>query len=166
MCLPMTDAQRVFWDRFCAETGETGLPRGVDAFGDSEAMKDELLALVLTGRKRATATLALWFETDPEGPPKPDDLWLITDGRDHPACVIRTTSLDIRPVHAVDAQFARDEGEGDGSLDYWLTEHRAYYRREAEREGFEYSDDLPVLCERFELVWSPHHDKAPAAQTR
>lgn len=155
MSVELTEAQAAFWARFQAETGLQGQPRDVDGFGDSPAMMDELLALVLSGTKQATATLARWYEDDPLGPPKPGELVLVTDGRGAPACVIRTTRVDIVPVRRVDAEFAFVEGEGDRSYEYWITEHRKYWRREAEREGFEYSDDLDVVCERFELVWAP-----------
>jgi uncharacterized protein YhfF len=145
---------RSFWTRFGAETGETAeAPCYIDAFGDSRAMHDELLALVLSKTKQATASLARWYTEDEL--PKVGDLVLITDGRGAPACVIRTTRVDIMPVREVDAEFAWMEGEGDRSYAYWITEHRKFWSREAEREGFEYSDDLDVVCERFELVWAP-----------
>ena len=114
-------------------------------------MQDDLLALVLAGTKRATASLARWY--DAETLPKPGDLFLITDGRGAPACIIRTTQVDLVPVREVDAEFAYMEGEGDRSHAYWITEHRKFWTREAERYGFGYSDDLDVVCERFELVW-------------
>ncbi len=63
------------------------------------------------------------------------------------------------PIHQVDADFAWVEGEGDRSYEYWITEHRKFWRREAAREGFKYSDDLDVVCERFELVWPPRARK-------
>ena len=151
----LTNEQADFWGDFQAETGLPGFPRGVDAFGDSEALMDELLALVLIGQKRGTAGLARWFENDPDGPPKPGDLWIITDGRGKPACVIRTEKVDIVPVNQVTEEFAYIEGEGDRSLKWWLDAHNAYFEREAEREGFTYSDDMPVICEQFELVWQP-----------
>lgn len=151
----LTPSQSAFWARFQAATGETASPRGVDAFGDSEAMKDELLNLVLIGRKQATAALARAYAHDPASLPEPGDLWMITDGRGAPACVTRTIQVDIMPVRAVDAQFAFDEGEGDRSYEYWIRAHREFWRREAEREGFAYSDDLDVVCERFTLVWAP-----------
>jgi uncharacterized protein YhfF len=155
MTLHLTAEQAALWAQFQTETGRQGPLRGVDAFGDSPEMMDELLALVLSRTKQATASLALWFEDDPLGLPKPGDLWLITDGRGGPACVTRTTRVDVMPIHQVDAQFAWDEGEGDRSYAYWITEHRNFWKREAAREGFEYSDDLEVVCERFELVWAP-----------
>ena len=149
----LNNEQADFWGDFQESTGEPGFPRGVDAFGDSEALKDELLALVLIGRKQATAGLARWFDGDPDGPPKPGDLWIITDGRDQPACVIRTVKVDIQPITEVSEEFAYIEGEGDRSLDWWLDAHRAYFEREAAREGFVYTEDMDLICEQFELVW-------------
>jgi len=142
------------WAQFQVETGcsDAG-PRYVDAFGDSPAMMDDLLALVLSGTKQATASLARWYT--PDTLPRLGDLVLITDGQGRAACVIRTTRVDIMLIHQVDAEFAYVEGEGDRSYAYWITEHRKFWSREAEREGFVYSDDLDVVCERFELVWEP-----------
>jgi len=148
---PMTPAQAAFWERFVRDTGQAGALREMDAFGDSEAMKDELLALVLAGVKRATTSLARWY--DPDTRPRPGDLSLITDGRGAPACIIRTTQVDVTPICDVDAEFAYAEGEGDRSLEYWLAEHRRFFMLEAEQHGFEYSDDLDVVCERFECIW-------------
>lgn len=139
---------------FFKSTGLGGRPRGFDGFGDSPDMQDELLALVLAGTKRATCTLARWFENDPKGFPKPGDLWVIHDGARRPRAVIRTTSVEVKPIREADAQFAWDEGEGDRSFDYWIRDHDAFWRREAAREGFIYSRDLDAVFERFELAWS------------
>lgn len=149
----MTLDQADFWARFCARTGHAGPPDTVDAFGDSPDMADALAALIVSGRKRATAALARHYK--PGGPPlpRPGDLGVVLNGRGAPVCVIRTVDVEIRPVSAVDAAFAWEEGEGDRSLQYWLDAHRAFFKREARREGFEYSDDLDVVCERFERVW-------------
>jgi len=151
----MTPDEQAFWSRFQAETGLEGEPREIDGFGDSPEMMDALLALVLSGRKQATASLARWYEAEPAAMPKPGDLSLVTDGAGRPACVIRTTRVDVMPVRAVDEDFAWTEGEGDRSLAWWRDAHRAFWTREAEREGLTYSDDLDVVCERFELVWAP-----------
>jgi uncharacterized protein YhfF len=151
----LTAAQRAFWTRFQAATGETALgPRFVDAFGDSAHMQDELASLVLTGRKRATASLERWYT--PRNKPAPGDLVLILDGRGAPACVIRTTSVRVGAVTSVTPQEAFEEGEGDRTRESWLADHRAFFRREAAREGFAYGDDLDVIFERFERVWPPN----------
>ncbi|GJL97088.1 MAG: RNA-binding protein [Hyphobacterium sp.] len=151
----MTPEQSAFWERFCAEFRHSGAPCDVSCFGDSEALADELLALVLIGQKQATCALARWFEQPGARFPEPGDLSLILDGREKPACVIRTTSVEIKPVRDADTKFAWDEGEGDRSFKWWKDAHLAYWHREAAREGFEFSEDLDACFERFELVWRP-----------
>ena len=74
------DAAR-FWHCFRDATGRDGLPFDVFAFGDDPEMADDLLALVLSGRKQATATRARVYEIEGFGrPPRPGDLSLILDG--------------------------------------------------------------------------------------
>lgn len=125
----------------------------MDQFGDTKELGDELLALVLSGDKRATCELKIWFDNHEEALPKPGDHWIITDGSGVPACIIRTTRVDILPVHQVDEEFAYTEGEGDKSLKWWKEAHDAYYERQAAQDGFIYDDSMLCVAERFELVW-------------
>ena len=57
------------------------------------------------------------------------------------------------PFNEVDAEFAFDEGEGDQSLDYWRTVHWDYFSRRCAKIGKEPSLEMPVNCERFELLY-------------
>ena len=43
------------------------------------------------------------------------------------------------PFSEVDADFAATEGEGDGSLAYWQRAHKAFFGRECQRLGREFS---------------------------
>jgi uncharacterized protein YhfF len=128
---------------------------GVFAFGDSGRMADELASLVRNGPKRATAGLLRDFEYSGDPVPRPGDHWVVVDGRGSPVCVIRTTEVEIKPLNAVDATFAWDEGEGDRTRAWWLDAHRRYFARECARRGEAFHDDLPTVFERFELVWPP-----------
>ncbi|OUZ12721.1 hypothetical protein BHE97_00470 [Aeromicrobium sp. PE09-221] len=122
----------------------------VDQFGDSPAMADELLSLVLDGPKRATAGLA-------QGEiPAVGDHWVMTDGEGRERAVLRTREVRVGRLDSVDDAFAWDEGEGDRSRDSWLRGHRAFFRRIV--DGPLTDDDLdalPVVFERFDLVWPP-----------
>jgi uncharacterized protein YhfF len=121
------------------------LPRW--AFGDSPALADELLALVLAGKKTATCG-ALWqYEAEGMPVPKPGERSIVLDGTKRPRCVIETSEVDIKRFDAVDAQFAHDEGEGDRSYAYWRSAHEDYFRRQGP-----FSSDMLVVCERFSLV--------------
>jgi uncharacterized protein YhfF len=108
---------------------------------------------VLAGRKRATAG-SLWaYELEKEPLPKVGDLSVITDWEGRARCVIRTTAVEVVPFDAVTPEFAATEGEGDGSLEYWRKAHWAFFTSELQGTGREPRPDMPVVCERFEVVF-------------
>lgn len=144
---------QAYWTKFCNATGTSGMCPPLDQFGDTPALAYDLLALVLSGQKQATCELKYWFDSRAIPLPKSGDYWIITNGRGEPKSIIQTTRVDLCAVKDVDAQFAWDEGEGDRSLSHWKTEHDAYYQRQAERDGFIYSDNMICVCERFKRVW-------------
>jgi uncharacterized protein YhfF len=53
----------------------------------------------------------------------------------------------------VDEAFARDEGEGDRTRNWWLAAHRRYFGRQATREGFKFDGNILTVFERFAVVW-------------
>lgn len=117
------------------------------AFGDNPKLADELLALVLIGKKTATCG-ALWqYEADKIPIPKPGDRWIILDGAQRPRAVIETTEIKTQRFDHVDAQFAHDEGEGDQSYAYWRKAHEDYFTRQGR-----FAPDMLVVCERFRLI--------------
>jgi uncharacterized protein YhfF len=143
-----------YWRAFCEQQGIAADQRyDVYAFGDTAEMADELADLVVNGPKRATAGLLADFDPRDEPIPEVGVHSVILDGRGRPACVVRTTEVEIKPLREVDASFAWDEGEGDRTLDGWLAGHRAYFTRDRARRGLVFSDDMPTVFERFELVW-------------
>jgi uncharacterized protein YhfF len=144
-----------FWRAFAASRPADPTPRFLEAFhfDDHQPSADELAALVLAGRKRATAGL-LWAH-DPETRPlpRPGDLSIVTDFAGRALCVIETRRVDVVPFNEVTAEFAATEGEGDGSLAYWRHAHEAFFGRECRRLGRTPAPDMPVVCERFEVVY-------------
>ena len=61
-------------------------------------------------------------------------------------------NIEVRPFKDVDAAFAAREGEGDGSLEFWKNCHEDYFKLQLADWEREWSDDLPVVLESFELV--------------
>ncbi len=127
----------------------------VECFGDSPALADELIAFVVDGPKRATAGLVAEYAADDERLPRVGSHWVACDGSGKPRAVLRSTELRVGPLSSVDARFAWDEGEYDRTLDTWLDGHRRYFRRACERIGVEFSDEVEVCFERFDVVWPP-----------
>ncbi len=68
--------------------------------------------------------------------------------------MIETTEVRIGPLSSVDAAFAWDEGEGDRTRPDWLRSHSAFFRRSYDRLGLDFHDDIDVVFERFQLVFT------------
>ena len=65
------------------------------------------------------------------------------------------------PFDEVSAEHAAAEGEGDRSLAYWRRAHQRFWERHStDPRGF--APDMPVVCERFEVVWIPSEDRRPS----
>jgi uncharacterized protein YhfF len=122
-------------------------------FGNSPEMAAELSALVLAGKKTATASLAATNELKPHEAPVMGGLSVVTSFDGKPICVLRTTEIEHLRFLDVPANFATLEGEGDLSLEYWRRVHREYYTKEAAELGIEFNEDSLVCCERFELLF-------------
>ena len=127
----------------------------VEAFGDSAELADELLELVLTAGKRATAELASEFTATGEPLPRIGSHWIACDGAGHPRIVIRSLELRLGDLTSVDEAFARDEAEGDRSLETWRAGHRRYWVRTSAARGSEWSESDEIVFERFAVVWPP-----------
>jgi uncharacterized protein YhfF len=144
-----------FWQSFVQSCSDDPTPRFFEAFhfDDNERSADELAQLVLAGRKRATAGLVWSFEAASISLPKVGDLSVVTNWARTPLCIIETRRVDVVAFDEVSAEFAATEGEGDGSLEYWREAHRAYFGRECHRIGRTPEPKMPVVCERFEVVF-------------
>ena len=143
-----------FWERAKKVMGINGDFVDAWGFGDNPRLKDELLSLVLEGKK--TGTTSLVKENELEGWPinKVGDYSVILDGLDRPRAVIQTLSVRRCRFDEVDAEHAFSEGEDDRSLASFAREHRKYWRRSGERLGYAFKDDMDVILESFKLVYS------------
>ena len=122
------------------------------AFGNTPELADELLHLVLSGTKTATCGSVAAYEQEEEPLPKVGDLSVVTDSRGVPRALIRTIEANVRTFGEVDERFAFEEGEGDRSYEQWREAHEKVFTQEAKETGVPFSEELPLVCERFELV--------------
>ena len=117
------------------------------AFGDSPEMADELLNLVLTGKKTATVSVIL----EDELTPNIGDLSLVLDGRGKPACVIKTVYLETVRFCDLTWDMVKLEGE-DETFEQWREGNVRYWTRDAAKRGYAFTDQTPITFERFEVV--------------
>lgn len=126
-------------------------------FGATPEHADELLALVLNGVKDGTAS-SLWdYEATAEPLPEVGEHSVVLDGTGQPRAVIVTTDVRTVPFDRVDPEHARAEGEGDQTLAYWRASHERYWREHSE-DPRGWAPDMPVVCERFRLLWPTPSD--------
>jgi uncharacterized protein YhfF len=124
-----------------------------ESWGDSPQMADELGALISAGTKTATCS-ALWeYEAEGESLPEIGLKTIVLDGNGDPMCIVETTEVEVWPYDEVDARFAYEEGEGDRSLEYWREVHWLFFSRTLPNIGKEPATDMPLVCERFRLVY-------------
>lgn len=117
------------------------------AFGDSPGMADELLRLVLTGKKTATVSVVL----EGEKTPKIGDLSLVLNGQGQPACIIKTVYLETVKFCNLTWDMVKLEGE-DETFEQWKAGNIRYWTRDAVKRGYTFTEKTPITFERFELV--------------
>ena len=117
----------------------------------TEKACNELLDLVLQGKKRATSSSLAGFRAEGTAVPEEGELSVITDWDGHPRCVIRTTKVRVIPYKDIPFGLARLEGEDD-TLASWRKSHEAFFREEGKLLGYTFSEDMEVVFEEFEVV--------------
>jgi uncharacterized protein YhfF len=142
-----------FWRGYREAAGLQHDDYDVVAFGDGPEMATELAELTVAGIKRATAGLVRQFGPDGEPPPVVGGHVVLLDGANRPRAIWRTTEVRTGPLNSVDERFARDEGEGERSREWWLSAHRRFFARSAAAQGFQMHDEIETMFERFTIVW-------------
>lgn len=131
------------------------LPPGntiLDTFGDSPELSISLLDLIRRGHKRAGTSLLWEHQAEGEPLPRVGDIAIVLDNTHRPALITRNTSVEVVPFNEVTAEYARIEGEGDKSLDYWRKGHWAFFTRVCRTLNREPEQTMPVVCVVFELL--------------
>lgn len=155
----MTDSPQLlgFWQAYL-----NSLPAGVQPphgryphwyFGDNPALADELGELVRAGIKTATCTLLLEMQQAGEPLPRQGERAIVTRFDGQPLGIIETTRVEIMPFNQVSPEFAYAEGEGDRSYASWRAGHERYFTRRCQALGVAFAPDMPVVCERFRLIF-------------
>lgn len=145
------------WETYLYSIGEnpedTKLTYDSWYFCDNEKDANELIELVLEGTKRATASLHMLYEIEDEKVPSVGGLNILTDWDGTAKCIIRDKKVSILPFRDITEEHARIEGEGDKSLDYWRRAHISAFGRDTDSLEIDFSEDLLVVFEEFEVVY-------------
>lgn len=153
----MNQAAQSYWNEYWESQGKEK-PTSVNEwqFG---ANPDQLAQLVIDGVKTATCSGFVFYERENEPLPSAGDYSIILNGRDEPVAIIRTVDVKIMPMNEVPEEFAIAEGEGDRSYRYWKEAHETFFTEALRTIGMEFSENLLLVCERFELVDGRNREK-------
>lgn len=119
---------------------------GAWQMGDSPELASELANLIKKGIKTASCGSFASYQQE-ESAPRIGSYNIILDGQNVPVCVIPLVSLQLVRFCDINEEFARKEGEGDLSLEYWKKEHQRFFIREGH-----FSEDMELIAEEFEVV--------------
>jgi uncharacterized protein YhfF len=121
--------------------------------GSTDEDADEGVRLILSGEKTATSSL-LWDYKESRKPlPYVGALSVLEDGKRTPVCVIETTWVKIIPFDQIDAKFAHEYSEADGTLEGWRRMFWDYYVIDCSKKGRVMLGDAPMVCERFHVIF-------------
>jgi uncharacterized protein YhfF len=131
------------------------LPRFEFAFPGP--LRDELVAVTLSGAKTTTTGLLVEYELAGESLPEVGQRFAVIDSAGQPVGVIELTEVTTMRLADVDLRHAIDEGEGDETVAQWRAGHETFWhgtevRAELGDPSFTVDDDTLVVTKRFRLV--------------
>ena len=123
-----------------------------DHFGDSMELSNELLLLVVDGKKTATCGRIKnsFFQT--HSMVQVGDYSIMTTFDLKPKAIIQTTSIWEGPIDEVPWELAILEGE-DETFSSWKEGHIRYFDREAHEEGTVFDLKESIVFEQFNVVY-------------
>lgn len=155
---PVTAAADAFWLAYL-EAAPPGMHQRTYfeafQFGAGRSMADQVAHLVLDGIKTATSDLIWHMEWNQKPRWNVGDEHIVLNGSWQPVCVIRTTELEEKRFCDVDEAFAYDYGEGARTLEWWREHLYAWYANQCREMGVQPTEEMPLLCERFEVAFAP-----------
>jgi uncharacterized protein YhfF len=140
-------------DRIDASAYPGTVPEAPFWFGDSPELCSKLTLLVLEGTKTATASLLWAWEHEGEPIPKTGQHDVLLDWNNRFIGIIATTQIAIKPFAEITSAFARLEGEGNLSLEYWRKVHWRFFQRVCQQLDKPMTEHVPVFCQVFRLVY-------------
>ena len=143
-----------FWMEFLTVSNKDKSTKYIESFHFdlTEEWANKLLDLVLSGKKKATASSLYAFELEGGKIPKIGDYSIVTDWNGNPHCVIETIAVTVLPFNEITFEICKREGEDD-TLESWQQGHRHFFIEDGKAMGYEFSETMPVVFEDFKVVY-------------
>lgn len=149
-----TVATDAYWNDAKTSGASIGKDYWVRRIGANKPIVDNILALVLSGEKCGTFGLKLLLDRQPGSAPTMGGEAVIVDMDGVPHGIVRTSKLTPVAYKDITEGHLTIEGPGARQLDRWQEIHWPYWSALLEQHDLEPSDDMMVMVEHFELIYS------------
>lgn len=150
----MSEAIASFWQSARATVpGLTAAGYKVRTFGRGAEMSNTLLNLIATGQKTGTFALEAEYQRDPAARPAVGDHFIVQRHDGSPALVYRVTEVTTVPFSGIGPDHVAVEGPNARDVDIWRKIHWPYWGALLKDWGLPASEDMPVVFQRFTLVY-------------
>ena len=123
-------------------------------FHNNENDANRLGELVASGKKKAGSGLYLWYEEAKANLPAIGTKHIITDFDGKAKAIIEITKVDTIPFNQISKEYAAmDMGTEIESLVKWKKAHWDFFAKAMEESGEKPTEEMLVVCERFEKIW-------------
>ena len=150
------------WHKFCSEMKvDEATSYEAWSFGGDVATADELLELVLQGRKFGTASAYDEYVAEDalDELPEIGDYSVLLKSNGEAVCIIRNYDVYIRPFNEVPPFHAYAEGEENRSLENWKDIHTKFFSPSLQTIGKPLSEKSLIVCEKFTVEYTVEHGR-------
>nr|WP_292963255.1 MULTISPECIES: ASCH domain-containing protein [unclassified Allomuricauda] len=144
------------WNSFIESNPEFNKEEMPEAwfFHNNEKDANRLAELTLNGKKKASSGLYFWYEEAGANLPTTGTKHIITDFNGKAKAIIEIIEVDTIPFNKVSKEYAEmDMGTSDNPLKKWRKAHWDFFSQAMEESGQKPTEDILVVCERFETIW-------------
>lgn len=121
-------------------------------FGYDQKSADNLLKLVLSGKKTATSSAQEEYSLTGEKEPQVGDYSIVTNYIGEPKCIIQTTKVKKLKFKDMTYELCKLEGE-DAILKTWQDTHIDFFNVMGQKAGYTFHWDMIIIFEQFTVVY-------------
>ena len=126
-----------------------------DFFDNSEEEGHQFADLIVDGKKKATSGLYIWYKEANVDLPKIGAKLIVTNYNGKARAIIETKKVDTIPFNQISKEYAElDMGTNIEPLEKWKKAHWEIFVNSLEQNGQKATDDILVVCEWFETIWT------------
>lgn len=114
---------------------------------------NECARLINAGIKTASCSLKAGYDIENEPFPEIGRLTVVLNWAEEPVCIVKLNNVSFCPFNEVTEEFAKSEGEGDGTYEWWHEAHINFFTEYAKTIGAEFTETSELVLERFDKVY-------------